>query len=1423
VQSSKAATFYWDSDSIGINNVLTGGGLGGLGTWNTTGSNWWNGGSLSGISAWNNLGNDTAVFTGTAGQIALGTGVTVGGLQFNTTGYTLGAAANTNAITFGTNSNIVLNNVPAATINGSLLGSGNVNLTGGVFGGFTAGTLNLQGTGTGLTGYAGSTTINNGMTMALSQNSQALVSTSGITLNGGGILLTNTTNAEAALIRVNATTAIASNNGTFTVTNAAAETTALTSLGVLTANSGRTQLVSSTALTAGAQTLTLGTGSLAPTGTGTLAVGMGGYTAGTISALNSIVITGAATTTNTIIGPWATVGTAGTVQTDYATYGYSGGTMNAATGANTGGAATAAGITGANVTAVTAFPTASAYSTTANMTLSAVANLTANTNLNTLRYSGAAGTVAGAFTLGTFGVLQAGSGTLTINPTAVTLPTAAPGSIFLTTGNTFGITVSAPINNNGANAATVVLSGQNIVILSSTTSNYTGGTIVNSGTLSIGANTNLGAAAGGLTFNGSGGLTFTAGATVGTSGTAGNRPLALNNGALATVTTGAFNSSLIGNISGTGGIILAGTSGNSLTIGQTGSTSTYTGPTIINLGTLKAGVANAFGNNSAVTLANVAGTVLDITGFNTAIGSLSGGGTIGGNVTLGAATLTLGGNNENTSYAGVISGTGTITKTGSGTTTLTATNTFTGSPNLNGGLINITNISNLGSGTAISFAGGGGVQFATNATSVTNDLSTRTLSIGAGGATFDTNNNQIIFANAIGNGGAGGLTKMGNGTLFLQAANNFLGATNVAGGVLNISNSGALGTSTAITTVSSGAALALQGSISVPPTTSLSLSGNGALSGQNGALVNVSGSNTFGGAISLAAASSISSDSGSLSLTNSISGSGDLTLGGAGAGSVAGNLTHTGGLNKAGAGTWTLSGTGGTFAGPTSISGGTLNIVGGALGTTSGTTLGAAALNLTSGSQPIGNLTLTAGTRSVVNLGSAATLTVGSTITRGTGSSVLFDISAGGGAVIPTSATGSGTNNILGYATVNDGTVGMAQISGGNIIRFDSAALATTLADNSNTATTDYTTLGMASNPLAWSNGITTRSVNSLTFDTSGGAQTVHMGAVGNALTLTSGAIQFIGANNGTLLGGQVGASNAELIVQQNGTGIFGINSPISSGTGSLTKLGTGTLNLAPISTQTGTTAASTTISGLSDTSKLAVGQLVTGGGIPAGATVASIVNGTTIIISTAATTSASTALTFGSANSYSGATIVNVGSIQGGSAGAFSGNSAYTLANVAGVSLDLNGFNQSVKALAGGGTTGGNVLLGGGATLNVGGSNTISNIANSNIHTTFGGLISGTGNLTIAGGGSLTLTNNANSYSGQTNINAGTLVISNPGQLGTGTSPIVINGVASLSGLPGGALVVQGGTAGITFNRDITAQHRQQHLHRQCFLRWYQ
>ena len=71
-------------------------------------------------------------------------------------------------------------------------------------------------------------------------------------------------------------------------------------------------------------------------------------------------------------------------------------------------------------------------------------------------------------------------------------------------------------------------------------------------------------------------------------------------------------------------------------------------------GTPQAGATNAFSDDSAYSVAS--GATLALNGFSQVIGSLAG--VAGASVTLGSGTLTAGGNNTATTYAGNISGNG---------------------------------------------------------------------------------------------------------------------------------------------------------------------------------------------------------------------------------------------------------------------------------------------------------------------------------------------------------------------------------------------------------------------------------------------------------------------------------------------------------------------------------------------------------------------------------------------------------------------------------------------------------------------------------------------------------------------------------------------------------------------------------------------
>jgi autotransporter-associated beta strand protein len=137
--------------------------------------------------------------------------------------------------------------------------------------------------------------------------------------------------------------------------------------------------------------------------------------------------------------------------------------------------------------------------------------------------------------------------------------------------------------------------------------------------------------------------------------------------------------------------------------------------------------------------------------------------------------------------------------------------------------------------------------------------------------------------------------------------------------------------------------------------------------------------------------------------------------------------------------------------------------------------------------------------------------------------------------------------------------------------------------------------------------------------------------------------------------------------------------------------------------------------------------------------------------------------------STYAGATAINAGTVILWGGSAIPDGSAVVLADAAGATLDLNGTNETIGSLGGGGSAGGTVALGSG-TLTTGSANT---------STTFSGLISGSGGLTKVGTGSFYL-RGSNTYAGLTTINGGSVLVSADGALGTAAAGTVVAAASS-------------------------------------------
>ncbi|GAA0649545.1 hypothetical protein GCM10009424_27760 [Sphingomonas ursincola] len=944
---------------------------------------------------------------------------------------------------------------------------------------------------------------------------------------------------------------------------------------------------------------------------------------------------------------------------------------------------------------------------------------------------------------------------------------------------------------------------------------FTGRTLVSGGTLVLASGASL---AGSVTNN----AVFTNAGTVANG--------VINNGAL--VSTGSLNGSLVNNA------------------GATASLSGAFSGNLINRGTVNlTGTTIGIGELSLAT-----GAVFNLGGFATTIGNLTGG---GGTVALGSGTLTLGSGTGSQTFDGMITGSGGLTKVSASTFSLSGAQGYTGLTTVNGGtlilgsnaslaggVLNnarftnagrvsglVTNIATLESTGALNaglvnatgasarirgiLAGSvtnagtitltgaiSGIGAVTQEATGTFDLGGFGTSIGSlagsgavilGAAPLTTggDNGSSTFAGTV--SGDGGIVKTGTGTFVLSGANSYAGLTTVSQGVLSVRNNAGLGGNAAGTVVDAGAALELQGGITL---TGEALTINGTGVNGAGALRNVADNNIWAGTVTLGSDSLITADAGRLDIDLLAGSTQALTTGGAGLiglanANTAGALTVTGG-NLA------LFGTG-NFASGVNVNAGNLFLQGGSsVNDAAAVTLGTGNV-IVAVSETIGSL---AGTGGTVQIDAGQTLTLG-----GSDASTSF-----GGVIFNTgnlAKQGSGTFTVTGTlahsgtTTITGGTLlsgaaniwqgnGLVTIGNGGTLDlggFDQSIAAISLAGGT-------LANGALTGSISTSGGTIrdiTGAANSLR--AIGGTTTLTgAGSFAQGVTLAGGDVVLQGAgasiadtalvavNTGTLLvnvgetigalagsGGRVQIAQGQALVT-GGSNASTAYAGVLAGNGAVIKTGTGTFTLSGANTLTGTVTVNAGVLALASGGSLA-GAVQNAAGFSNAGTVAGLVTNTGTLISTGV-------LNGGLVNSGSaglsgqlGGAVTNSSLVQ--LQGALTGITGFSQSGTG--AFDLAGFSTSIGSLSGAG----NVLLGS-ATLTLGGSNA---------STSFSGTIGGTGGLIKTGTGSFTLTT-GQVYTGLTTVNGGLLTVA----AGAGLSGSVLNNASfASSGLILGSLTNNG------------------------------
>ncbi|BAH76424.1 autotransporter-associated beta strand repeat-containing protein [Solidesulfovibrio magneticus] len=864
---------------------------------------------------------------------------------------------------------------------------------------------------------------------------------------------------------------------------------------------------------------------------------------------------------------------------------------------------------------------------------------------------------------------------------------------------------------------------------------YSGATTVSAGTLQAGA---------GDTFSANSSVTVASGATLDLNGysqllrsLAGAGSVTLGTDAATVLTINDYwaNATFSGIISGSGGLAKTGIK----TLILSGS-NTYSGATVVTRGTLQAGATNTFSSNSAVTV-DTEGT-LALGGYSQTIGGLAGSGlvTLGSNA---ATVLTINTGASDSTYMGVISGSGRLVKTGSGTLTLSGSSAYSGGTTISAGTLAVATGNALGTGVVTL---GGGTLQATTSLGLANAVVLTANSAVSTGAGI-----ELTLSNSL--SGSGNLTKSGSGTLILSGDNSaYSGAMTVSAGTLSIGSASNLGMG----------ALTLNGGLLLTTADISSLTNNVTI-GSSGGTFYTNGSN--------------------------------LTL--------AGTITGTGALTKSGYGTLTLSGAN-AYTGATTVNAGTLAVTG-SLATSSITVASGATLDFSGSLTSLTSLTnsgtinlassLTFSDADCIIISTGSILAASATdvaiqlgagddtVTLGPGATVRGIIDGGGGSntltlVGSVSLDGAvrnfqslvkqdaGSWTISGDVDLGTGTLLVS--SGALTLEGCVTASGATIASGATlvwSPTADTTFSGVISGDGALTKSgtgtLTLSGANTYTGATAITGGTLSISSVDNlqgtsGVTLAGGTLQATGTltlNKSIALGS--GGGTFEVANSGDTLTLSGVITDAVSGTaGSLTKTGSGTLYLTGNNTYTGgTNINGGTVNIVADANlgDASGGLTCNGGTLQIGADIVSSRDVTLNAGGGSFDTNGHDLTLNGTVSGSGGLTKTGVGTLT------LSGDAAYTGAtSIQAGTLSLGGSCSSSS-----------IAVASSATLNFAPSKTV----------TYAGSITGSGQVTKTGVYALTLSGDNSGFTGDLTLAGGTLSVSNDNNLGASTASLAFNG----------------------------------------------